>query len=54
MKGVDFVETNLNNLSKIIRPEAVGRSDSKSDKKASFSSFKIEHSFTPETKSSIN
>lgn len=54
MKGVDFVETNLNNLSKIIRPEALNRSDGKSDKKVPYSGFKIEHSFTPESKSSIN
>jgi hypothetical protein len=41
MKGVDFVETNLNNLSKIIRPEVLNRSDSKNDRKGVFSSFKI-------------
>jgi len=41
-RGVDFIETNLTNLTKIIRPDLPHKSDGKSDKKSSgYGSIKI-------------
>lgn len=51
-KLVDFIPTNLLNLTLILRP---GAHEPKPDKKVpSATSFKIEKSFQPEQKSSLN
>jgi hypothetical protein len=50
-KTIDFIETNLLNLTIIQKPEL--RKEQKSDKKSS-GSIQIQRSFKPEQKSSIN
>jgi hypothetical protein len=54
-RPIDFIETNLANFNKIIRPELPNKSDGKSDRKsAGYGSIKIEKSFVPEKKSAIS
>jgi len=48
MKGVDFIQTNLINLDKIIRPAVNTRNESKRQ-----TSIIIEKSFVPEKQSNL-
>jgi hypothetical protein len=52
--GIDFVESNLTNFSKILRPEMPSKQDQRNDKKGQFTSIKIEKSFLPERKSTLS